>query len=291
MEFELLGTDAEDVRLLRASGVGYSIALVGHPRLAPHPEGPTTYDVVLALGDLVAHHGFRIDELPAQTEPQALAEALVASYRSGRAINNEARIRKLPVRPPWMLGGAEVIYGRRDVAEPTMEQVWVMIHAAPSGYWALFHTTWFHNKDVNNLRWAHLRASFIDQHAWDGKPRDTSPEIWPPSAITLPTAKLDLTADAWNEVAAKAADVGHISTQQVLGIAALLRGFAQEPFPPRAAVPELVLDTVRLRLTQHGPPEAAAALLRNLDECKTRHDLRGWVWQCTLALGNRAELS
>src|SRR5439155_10923999 len=115
---------------------------------------------------------------------------------------------------------------------PTMEQVWVMIRSSPTGLWALFHTSWFRNEDVNNLQWAHLRSSFVHQHAWTGKPRDTSPVIWPPSAITLPSAKLNLTEEAWKESAAKAADIGALTSQQVLALVALIREMAQSDFPP-----------------------------------------------------------
>lgn len=289
-QFELLASDNDETRLLCAPDCGYSIALAGHPHIAAAPAGKARYDVVLALQDLPVGHGFRIDNLPADMEPQALAVALCTAYRNQRATGADSDVKPLPMRPPGALAGAHVIYSRRDVPEPTMEQVWVVIRPSPVGLWSLYHTCWFRNADVNNLRWAHLRASFIDQHAWDGKPRDTTPTIWPASAITLPSAKLDLTEDAWKEAAAKRLDVGHLTSQQVLGLAAIIREFAQSDLPPRAPVPEMVLDTLRLRLTDHGPPQAAAVLFRNLVECKTRHDLRGWAWQCTWAIGNRTEL-
>jgi hypothetical protein len=284
--FELLGSDEDETRLLRAPEFFYSIALAGHPRTAPHPEGCATYDAVIELRDVAVHHGFRIDALPAQMPPQELAVALVTAYRNGRAATPDTRIVPLPVRPAWLLGGAETMYPRRDAPAPTMEQVFVMLRAAPSGLWALFHTTWFANADVDALCWAHLRASFVDQHAWDDKPRDTSPQIWPPSTLTLPGAKLDNTEDAWKEAASKAHDLPKLTSAQILGLAAIIREFAQSSRPPRDPIPGLLLDTVRFRLRQHGPPEAVAVLVSNLNDCKTRHDLRGWAWQCTWALGN-----
>jgi hypothetical protein len=284
--FELLGSDEDETRLLRATAIGYSIALAGHPRTAPHPEGRAKYDVVIELRDIAVHHGFRIDSVPAQMAPQELAVAFVTAYRNNRAATTDTHIVPLPFRPDWLLGGAETIYPLRDVPDPTMEQVYVMLRAAQTGRWALFHTTWFRNEDVNNLYWAHLRASFVDQHAWDDKPRDTSPQIWPPSAITLPSAKLGLTEDAWKEAAAKAGELPKLTSEQVLGLAAVIREFAQSSRPPREPVHEMVLDTVRIRLKQHGPQEAVAVLVRNLFDCKTRHDLHGWAWQCTWALGN-----
>ncbi|MGE5180827.1 MAG: hypothetical protein ACM31C_02135 [Acidobacteriota bacterium] len=284
--FELLGSDEDETRLLRAPAFGYSIVLAGHPRTEAHPEGSVKYDAVIALRDVAVHHGFRIDTVPAQMPPQDLAVAFVTAYRNNRATTPDTRIVPLPFRPDWLLGGAETIYPLRDVAGPAMEQVFVMIRKAPTGLWVLFHTTWFRNADVNNLCWAHLRASFIDQHAWDEKPRDTSPQIWPPSTITLPSAKLGLTDDAWKEATAKAGELPKLTSQQVLGLAAILREFAQSNRPPCEPVPELVLDTLRIRLKQVGPPEAIAVLVRNLGDCKTRHDLHGWAWQCTWALGN-----
>src|SRR5262249_23611097 len=152
-----------------------------------------------------------------------------------------------------------------------------------------FHTTWFKTSDVHNFRWAHLRASFVDQHAWDGKPRDTSPEIWPLSPITRPSAKLDLTEEAWRVASGKAAEIGHVTATQVKALVGVLRMFSQEELSPRAPVPELLLDTVRARVTEVAAPQTAAILLHGLDDCKTRHDLRGWAWQCVWAIGNRAE--
>ena len=167
---------------------------------------------------------------------------------------------------------------------------WVMLRSSPTGYWALYHTTWFKTADVDNLRWAHLRASFIDQHAWDGKPRDTSPTIWPSSAITLPSAKLDLTEDAWRVAAGKAADVGHMTSEHMKALIDVLREFSQSDLSPRTPVPEMMLDTVKLRVSAVVPAQAAAVLLGDVDASKTRHDLRGWARQCVWAVANRAEL-
>jgi hypothetical protein len=80
--FELLGSDDDETRLLRAPACGYSLALGGHPRIAPAPEGRAVYDVVLALGDVSVHHGFRIDELGAGLDPKSLAESLATAYRN-----------------------------------------------------------------------------------------------------------------------------------------------------------------------------------------------------------------
>src|SRR5439155_759842 len=106
--FELMGSDADDVRLLRAPACGYSIALAGHPQTASHPEGRVTYDAVLTLGDLRVQHGFRIDDVKSPMAPQELAVAFVTAFRNNRAAQPEAaRVLPLPVRPEWLLGGAE----------------------------------------------------------------------------------------------------------------------------------------------------------------------------------------
>jgi hypothetical protein len=52
--FELLGSDEDETRLLRAPAVGYSIALAGHPRLAPHWAWQCTW----ALGNI----GYGVDK-------------------------------------------------------------------------------------------------------------------------------------------------------------------------------------------------------------------------------------
>ena len=286
-KFELLGADGDETRLLHAPACGYSIALAGRPSVVPVPAGPTMYDVVIALGDVPAHHGFRIDELPTQVEPSALAIALLGTYRNNRAGKQEAQIKPLPIAATWRLAGGHAIYPLRDQPEPTMEQAWLDLRAGPAGYSALFHTTWFESAAVNHLAWGHLRASFIDQHAWDGKPRDPSPTIWPFSAITLRSARLDLTARAWEMAAGKAGDLGQLPTEQTLAVLDYLRCFVTADDSPRAPLDPALRNQIWGRIMELLPQRAAIGLLVGLDDCTTRHDLRGWVWQQVWAMGNR----
>ncbi len=270
--FELLGCAEDETRLVRAPLCGYSIALAGHPRVETAPEGRAAYDIVVALHDIPIHHGFRIDEISAQREPQTLALEFVAAYRNQRAKQLNATVKPLPIRPDWLLGGAHVIYALRDQPEPTMEQVWVTLRSSPAGFWVLFHTTWFKTSDVDQLRWSHVRASFIDQHAWDGTLRETVPNIWPQSTITLPLAKLDLTESAWEAAGVKAADLGPLTTEQETSLIDAGRTFAASDLSPRTHIPDSVRDIVRTRVMQAAPSEAAAVLLGDLDSCTTRHD-------------------
>lgn len=288
ISFEFLGNEGDEVRILRAPAFGYSIALAGHPRIAPSPADGFVYDLTVALDDLPVQHSFRLNHIPATPAPQQLAVSMVESYRSRRSAM-DARVKPLPsaVATPGVIAGAHSIYSLRNEPTPTMEQLWVALHPADEGYSTLYHTTRFRNSDVNTIAWGHLRSSFIDQHSWDPG-RDSTVAVWPESAVALPGVALDLTEAAWAEARRKATEMGDLSKEQQATLMAAFREFSQEAYPPRLRINELVCDTVRSAF--RGVPERAArVLLRGLDECKTRHDLRGWLWQCAWAIGHRTE--
>lgn len=280
--FELLGAEGDETRLLRAPALGYSIALTGRPRLERIPAGVPVYDAVVALGDTAAEHGFRI--VPALN---ADAETLAINYRNVRS-TDDAEIRPLPNAFPTRgsIGGAQVIYSLADSTEPMMEQLWIVLH----GEHALYHTTRFRNVDVNTIAWGHLRSSFIDQHWWrEAEPRDATPSIWPESVITQPSAKLDLTEAGWRDARIKSSEIGSLSPDEQRVLLTLFREYAQSDFTPRMQVSQNARETLRQRIESACPARAAQTLLRGLDGCASRHDLRGWIWQCVWAIGQRPE--
>ncbi len=293
-EFELLGGAEDETRLLRERSSGYSLPLPGHPSLTPPPpasnESPR-YDCIVKLRDIAAEYGFRLDDLPTALDPKELAKALATAYanrRSGRT----PFVKPLPdyARPTSSPGGAHAIYPLLD-AEPSMEQLCVIMHPSPTGWWALYFTTRFRSADVNSIKWGHLRASVIDRHEWDPiHPRETAPTLWPPSAFALPSAALELTDVACQEAIAKAADVGPLTPTQVTAVADVLREICQTDQSPSTEAVPMRIDTLKTRITMSAPTKAAQVLLRNLDQCHNMLDLRGWAWQCAWAIGNRAEL-
>jgi hypothetical protein len=291
-QYELLGGNDDETRMLREGTTGYSLVIPGRPLVATAAERGPRYDVTVALRDLPATLGFRIDDLPTSLEPKALAAALATAYASSRA-EKPPRVRPIGthMRPPSTLAGADAVYAVRDAAEPTMEQVWLLLHGSPRGVWALYFTTSFRSADVNTFQWGHLRAAMIDQHGWDSvRPRGGPLAMWPASEITKPSAKLDLTDDAWKIAEWKAQNVGSLTPDVVIELGDLLRDEVQSDLSPRAELVETRADTIRGHIRRGVPPSAAEALLRDLDRCRTMHDLRGWAWQCAWAIGNRAEL-
>ncbi len=292
VEFELLGRDEDETRLLRERTTGYSLAIPGHPTLIPIVDEGPRRDAVIQLRAIPARLGFRIDDLPTALDPKQLAAALATSYAAARA-DKAPFIKPLPsmMRPASSTCGAHAVYPLRDAGEPTLEQLWIVIRPSPSGMWALYHTTWFRTADVNSIQWGHLRASMVDQHEWDpAQPREVTPQIWPPSTIGKPSAKLDLTDEAWREARAKAAELGALAPPQVTAVGDVLREMAQTDQSPSTEAVEMRLDTMRVRVSMSVPPQAARVLLRNLGQCHTMLDLRAWIWQCAWAVGNRAEV-
>jgi hypothetical protein len=284
-DFQLLGSDGDETRLL-VDDTGYSVPLPGHPSLGAIPEGPPTYDVIVTLGDAGVEHGFRRDAIPTGNEPRALAQALSLAYATNRAAS-PAKPRPIADRlRPGTVAGAQVTYPLRDAPEPTIEQLWLLLRPAPSGFAALYHTTRFRTADLNVLQWAHLRSLIVDQHRW-GEPRTTVPSLYPASAFALPAARLDLTDAAWAEAQAKAADVGALTSEQTTALADVLLEIAQTDDPPAQALIPPQVQLYMRKVAMVGPSKTAEVLLRNLEACKTAFDLRAWAWQCAWAIGNR----
>jgi hypothetical protein len=290
-EYELLGLDDAETRVLRERTTGYSVAIPGYPALIPVVNDGPRYDALVQLRALPARLGFRIDGLPTALDPKQLARTLATSFAASRAVEPPF-VKPMPttMRPASSAAGADAVYPIRDTTDPTIEQIWIVLRPSPIGMWALYHTTWFRTADVNTIHWGHLRASMVDQHEWDpADPRDAAPQIWPTSTIGKPSARLDLTDDGWGEAQAKAAEVGSLTPHEVTTVAEVMTDMALSDQPPRLEVAELRFDAIKARISMAIPPQAAGVLLRNLGECRTMLDLRAWCWQCAWAVGNRNE--
>ncbi len=279
--FEILGSDHDETRLVGAPALGYSLALAGHPHVIEGQPDGAKYDIRIALADLPVQHGLRFSEMPDQMNAQALAISLATAYRNTRATSSvESIVEALPDAGMFD-AGAHVLYARKDVDPVQMEYVWVAIHRVPDKYLVLYHTVRFRSADVSMIAWGHLRGSFIAEHAWGA--RETPPAIWPASSITRASAKLDLTDTAWVDAKQKATEIEQPTA--ALDVVALLRDEALAYASPRASVGD-ALVRLRDRITNIAP-SISSVLLRNLDDCRTFHDLRGWVWQSAWLLSDR----
>jgi hypothetical protein len=284
--FVLLGDPTEETRLLVHRGCGYSTAIPGHPSLGAGAEPAPRYDAVITLGDLRIEHGVRLDSMPTGMEPQALATALATTYANARS-DGPAKVSMLP--PPLRPVDAAVFahYVVRD-APDHMELLVVLVRPHATGLWALFHTIRHAFREVNPVQWFHLRAAVLASQHWDPEaPRTASPSLFPSSAFAEASAKLAFTPDAWAEAQRKATDIGPLSDVESTSLLELVLEFARSDDPPTLPVHEYVTQVFMRQLAGVGPTRAAEALMRNLDQVRTVHDLRAWCWQCVWAIGNR----
>lgn len=281
---ELLGKDGDETRILVHRESGYSVALVGRPRIAAPPlAGLPRYDVLVALDDVKAEHGFRIDHGETQIAPPALAASFALAYGTNRA-KSTPKVHRFPAKVPGGEGGAHAIYPLREPAEdPHVEQIAVLVR----GPWALHHTTRFRTEDLNHVQWAHLRTATLHQHSWEPRANDAPPVVWPPSTMARPSVKLDLTDAAWAEAEAKAKACGHVDAAVIDRLVDLLRGAAMDDHPPSMELPPFVVNHLAGRIRMAVPGTLADVLVRNAGEVKTMFDLRAWAWQCLWAVGNR----
>lgn len=284
MAMELLGNDGDETRILVHRESGWSVALVGRPRLVvADASALPRYDVIVALDDVNAEHGFRMDHAETQIAPPALAASFALAYGTNRA-SGAPRVHPFPARVPGGEGGAHAIYPLRESAtDPRVEQIVVLVR----GPWALHHTTRFRTDDLNHIQWAHLRTATLHEHRWEPRDADAPPKIWPASMIALPSAKLDLTEEGWSEAVAKAKECGHVEADVTDRIVGLFRDFAMSDPAPSAEIPEPMVNLLAGRVRMAIPAPLASVLVRNASEVKTFFDLRAWSWQCVWAVGNR----
>jgi hypothetical protein len=278
---------------------GYTVALPGHPQIVATPDGMPAYDVVVQLRDVPVELGFRIDDVPnTGMDPKALAHSFVMAYASNRGVvgARPPRIDPLPPenRPVGTIGGALAIYRLRDTdADPVMEQVYILLRPSPSGLWCLTHTTRFRASALDVFEWSNLRAAIYDQHHWNpDSPRDRPTPIWPTeSEIAICGAKLDLTPAGWQEAAAKAALIGQLSEDHGLALVEPLMAFVQTNDPPSKRIDPIVFPLYMQRIASIGPGNVAEAMLRNIERCRTTHDIRAWAWQCMWAIARQDKIA
>jgi hypothetical protein len=290
-DFELLGTSTDETRLLVHKGAGYSIPIPGHPVVATAPAGSPAYGAIVRMADVPIEHGFRLDDLPTSTEPAGLAQALATAYANARA-ETPPPVRAVPpkLRADGAAAAASALYVLRDAADRSMEHLVVTIKPRnAAAVWALYHTARYTIREVNPIRWAHVRTAIADKQHWDpAAPRRTTPALWPAtSAFAECSAALKLTESAWAEASAKAAAIGPLADDETEALAKLILGMANNDDPPTLALHPYILELAMRQIAMQGPTRAAEAILRNLAEVKTTHDLRAWCWQCVWAIGNR----
>lgn len=280
-DFELDGRDG--TWLLRDRTSNYSVALIGSPTVCAGTDDVVRYDVIVKLGDVEIEYGVRIDDIPAPTDPKALAETLAFAYAKNRALGAPpvSNIPE-PYLPTGAVGGAKAQYRLRG-SETEIERVWIATKASPTGVWALYFTTRANLEVVNPIGWSHLLSTLNGQHRWgDDLPRTP---IWPTtSSIALPKAELELTDAAYEDARAMARDlVGHEIGDTVIGT---LSRLAQTDEPPAATIDQARRETARAKISTLLAPKTAEILFRDLERCETMLDFRGWVWQCVWAIGN-----
>lgn len=291
MSFDLLGAGTDETRLLVHPGCGYSVAISGHPAIAERDRRVSTpgYDAVVTYADLPIEHGIRLDEMPAGMAPQPLAEALATAYATTRAAGTVSVAPLVaPLRP--VEASASAHYVVRDEPE-LMELLVVLVRPHADGSWALFHTIRHAFRAVNPVQWFHIRAATLTSQHWDPEaPRTTPPALFPASTFAEPTGKLTFTPDAWAEAQRKATDVGSLGDLLTTVLLETLIELARTDDPPTLGLDAAYMSQLFMRqLARIGPSQAVDALLRNLDQVRTMHDLRAWCWQCIWAIGNRDE--
>jgi hypothetical protein len=283
--FDLLGDATDETRLLRHAS-GYSIAIPGHPAITTAPASPPGYDTVVTLADQPMDLGFRLDALPAGSEPKALAQTLALAYATGRgATSPKARSLGSTVTPK-RAAAAACLYPVGD----QLENLVVIVRPRADGIDAIYMTARYATKDITPIRWAAVRAAMLTSHAWDpAAPRTAPPALWPSDSVfALPGVTMRFTEGAWAEAQAKARDVGALADDQTAELIQRFVELSNNDDPPLHPQHPYALGLVGRQLAMQGPTSAVEVLIRNIDDIKSTHDLRAWCWQNIWAIGNRA---
>lgn len=292
----LLGSPADETRLLAHRGRGFSIPIPGHPVLATAlPPGPPAYDAVVTMTDLAIEIGVRIDTLPAGTEPLALASSLTQAY----AVSRAREVRRVAPLRGRLLGdgfhaGANTIYQRRD-GGPAALMEHVQVHVREDidagATWAVYVTTRYAAADLDVVRWAHLRSAMAGQEQWNpAQPRTAAPPLWPAhSDFAELTARLLLLPEAHAEAQRKSTELGPLSEADAAAVVDELISTASGDEPPTAPVSEALIGAYCRRIAPRIPTRAGETLMRNTPGIKTFHDLRAWCWQGIWAVGHRPD--
>ena len=284
-DFALLGSVGDETRLLVHRSAGYSIPIPGHPTITESTEPVPKLDLVVTMTDLDVELGVRLDTLPSGMEPAALAIALATAFGTTRAGT-------APTVRAAKINAATAIYEIKGESD-RLEHLTVAVKERDGGLWALYLVVRYRIANVTPIQWANLRTAMFPNQHWDpAAPHASAPRLWPAaSTFAAPTPALALTDQAAREATAKAADLGVMSRDVVIGLTDLLLDFSSQDQAPTEDMPQVILDMARRQLAARAPSQVTEVLTRNLDAVKTVFDFRAWCWQCIYAIGNRAELA
>lgn len=291
--FELRGADGDETRLLEHVQLGYSVAIPGRPRVIAPSAATPSYDVVLQLADAPIELGFRMDEVPTEIKPANLLPALIGTYASMRAAEPES------LDIDWLLGKAaangghgamRVNYQLRGDDPMAMEFLAIVLKPMPRGFHALHLTVRYRRGEVTPFAWSNFRWALLFSQSWvPGRLASTA--VWPEQPVFLqPSVKFELTEAASRDAQIKAEQVGSVSAAESEQLARVLLEWTNKPAPPSWDCPDDLEMAIARDVVQCVPSRVAEVLLRNIADAKTLHDIRGWLWQCYWAVGNRAEV-
>jgi hypothetical protein len=286
--FQLLGTDDDETRLLEHVQLGYTIAIPGRPRLV---EARPRFDVILQMADAPIELGLRMDEVPIQTNVVELLPSLMASHVQARARNaSEAT-------PSWTRGrplpdGAALAmrcnYALDGPDPDAMEFLAVVLKQGRYEHHALHLTARYRTGETLPFGWANVRAALLYHQSWDAA-RPASMRVWPERSVFAPRcARFELLEAAATEAAVKAGEVGEVTEDDAVKVGRVLIDWANRNFPPSDPFPDEWKQELLEAIVHCTPSRVADVLLRDLDQVQSQHDLRGWLWQSYVALGNRA---
>ncbi|HEV7556073.1 MAG TPA: hypothetical protein VGO00_11485, partial [Kofleriaceae bacterium] len=250
MVFDLLGDATDETRLIRHP-CGYSIAVPGHPSITAAPAPPPNYDTVVTLADEPMQLGFRLDALPAGSEPTALAQTLALAYATGRgATAPKARSLGSSITPKGA-AAASTLY---PVGEQ-LENLVVLVRPRADGIDVIYMTARYATKDITPIRWAAVRAALLTSQAWDPTaPRTTAPALWPTeSTFALPGVTMRFTEAAWAEAQAKAREIGALADDQTAELIQRFVELSNNDDPPLHPQHPYALGLVGRQLAMQGP--------------------------------------
>lgn len=291
--FELQGADGDETRLLSHVQLGYSIAVPGRARITRTKVDIPRYDILLALADAPVQLGFRMDEIPGSMQAPAVAASSVASYALTRSSDPDgisASTLKEVILPRGAGAASHATYRVRGDDDEAMEFLEVVAKTARGTTHALHMTVRFRRSEVIPLAWANLRAALLAHQSWlPGELPST--QIWPEtSAFLSPSATFALTDEAAERGRAKAELIHELSAADVQELANVLLQSANIDAPPSALWGGDAELALARRIAGCVPSTVAEILMRDMPMIRTAHDLRGWLWECYWAVGNRAGL-
>jgi hypothetical protein len=168
-----------------------------------------------------------------------------------------------------------------------MEFLAVVMKSGRRANYALHLTARYRKGETLPFGWANVRAALLYHQSWDPE-RPPSTRVWPERSVFAPrSARFELSDAAAAEAQVKAGEVGTMDPEDADKVGRLLIDWANRNFPPSDAFPVEWEQELAAAVARTIPSRVAEVLLRDLDQVQSQHDLRGWLWQSFLALGNR----